>query len=241
MIAQTLPLALSQILPALPAQWRGLENENHVLPLPILASALPDGGLPRGAVVELACPHSLGQATSIALHACSSAQKQALMRGGECAWCAWLDPARTLYAPGVCAHGVALDRLLVVQPPLDDLPRVAVRLLTSRVFSVLIVDTLGVPGASLHVPLHRWPNVVRRLAIAARDGDTSVVLLTERDRARTVGLPVAMRIELEQPQQEQLRLKIAKERQGRITMPQDLAYTRPTLKAFTREKQRRIA
>jgi len=214
----------------------GLEREDRVVSVPSFEQVLPDGGLPRGAVVEFACPRSLGQATSLALRACASAQREALLRGGEPAWCAWLDPQETLYAPGVAAHGVVLDRLLVVHPPHDALARIAVRMVASRVFSVLIIDTLGVPcgvsskGVSSkqgEISLRRWHNVVRRFAIAARDGDTSVVLLTEQESARTVGLPVAMRVELEQPEDGRLRMKVAKERRGRIGMPSELAYTRP--------------
>lgn len=206
----------------------GLDQGPRVVPVPPLHDVLPDGGLPRGAVVELACPASLGQATSLALYACAAAQQEALLRGGEPAWCAWLDPERTLFAPGVAAHGVVLERLLVVHPPADALARVAVRMVASRVFSVLIVDTLGVPGGFHEAVLSRWNKIVRRLAIAAREGDTSVVLLTETQRSRAVGLPVAMRVELEQPEPGRLRAKVSKERRGRIGAPRDLAYVRPT-------------
>jgi recombination protein RecA len=61
-----------------------------------LDEVLPDGGLPRGAVVEIAAPYGLARATSIALAACSSAQAEAKLRGGEGAagaWCAWIEPA----------------------------------------------------------------------------------------------------------------------------------------------------
>jgi hypothetical protein len=203
-----------------------LQQEERVLPLPAFAAALPDGGLPRGAVVELTS-HGSGLASSLALHACASAQREALLRGGDPAWCAWLDPSRTLYAPGVASHGVVLERLLVVYPPAHSLARAAVRMTLSHVFSVLIVDTQGVPGGSVLLPLLRWPNVVRRLAMAAREGDTCVVLLTDRQRAAPIGLPVALRLELEQPQQGMLRSRVVKERRGRIGMPVELAWTRP--------------
>jgi len=47
------------------------EGRARVLPVRFggLDEALPDGGLPRGAVVELAAPYGLGRATSIALAA----------------------------------------------------------------------------------------------------------------------------------------------------------------------------
>jgi hypothetical protein len=50
-----------------------------------------------------------------------------------------------------------------------------------------------------------------------------VVLLTERQRAAPIGLPVALRLELEQPQQGMVRSRVVKERRGRIGMPVELA------------------
>ena len=189
-------------------------------------NALPDGGLPRGAVVELAAAHSLGQSTSLALSLCASAQRQAVLRGGQPAWCAWLDVGNTLYAPGVAAHGVVLDRLLVVRPEAQELARISARVVSSRVFAVVVIDTAGVPGASVTVPLGRWPNVVRRIALAAQGSDTCVLLLSELERSRAAALPVAMRLELARPSPDRLSLRVAKERRGRIGALKELAYTR---------------
>src|SRR5438067_1564301 len=108
-------------------------------------SVLPDGGFPRGAIVELTAFNGLGLATSLALAACVSAQVEARSRGGESAWCAFLDPTRSLHGPGAQSLGVDLRRLLVVQPPSNTLARIAVRIVTSRVFSVVVIDTGGVP------------------------------------------------------------------------------------------------
>src|SRR5271166_6019024 len=73
-----------------------------LLPLPHwpeLEAVLPDGGLPRG-VVELASLRFLGGATSVALAAVRAGQSR-----GEHAWCAWVDAAGSLHAPGVVAAG----------------------------------------------------------------------------------------------------------------------------------------
>lgn len=170
----------------------------------------------------------LGQVTSLALRVCASAQQQAVVRAGQPSWCAWLDSAGSLYAPGVAAHGVVLDRLLVVRPPAEALARIAVRLVASRVFSVVVIDAVGVPGACVTTALHRWPNVVRRLAIALEGSDTSMVLLTDQSQSRRAGLPVAMRVELTPSAFEQVRVHVAKERRGRIGVPRDIAYARPS-------------
>jgi hypothetical protein len=113
--------------PPLPLEWPGL-NE-----------VLPDGGLPRG-VVELSAPRALGGATSVAL----AAVRAGLARGAS-AWCAWVDPEATLHAPGVAAAGVDLARMLVVRPPRLELGRIALKLVASGAFEVVVVDVDPVP------------------------------------------------------------------------------------------------
>lgn len=197
----------------------------RVLPYPEpLASVLPDGGLPRGAVVEISAPAGLAANAHFALEACVAAQRESQLRGGESAWCAWLDPEATLNAPALVCRGVDLDRLLIVRPPREKLARVAVRVASSQVFSVVVIDTAGVPGARHHVPLAPWLRVVRRLSIAVEKGDTAVLLLTDARAERNAPLPTAMRIELERPGHDGLSVRIAKERSGRIAPARLVAF-----------------
>src|SRR5690606_6638096 len=103
------------------------------------------GGLPTG-VVELAAPEGLARATQLALRACAMAQREPFSRGegGRAPVdCAWVDASRSLYAPGIAQQGVDLARLLVVQPPPEDVARVAVRLAASGLFSRIVVDRSG--------------------------------------------------------------------------------------------------
>src|SRR6185295_10352748 len=68
------------------------EGAGHgVLPLGSaeLNAILPDGGLPRGSVVELSVTGGLAVATSLALAACRSAQEEAVAHGGAVSWCAF--------------------------------------------------------------------------------------------------------------------------------------------------------
>lgn len=215
-----------------PGVFAGGVAADAVPPLPTgvapLDELLPDGGLPRGAVVELAAPRGLGLATSVALRACAAAQAEARRRGTTHtagAWCAWVEPSAALFAPAAERLGVDLTRLLVVLPPLDALARVAVRVAASRALSVVVVDTVGLPGQAAlghegrqagQAALGRWANVVRRLALAVEGGDTTVVLLTDRDAARSAPLPVALRLELERPSYERVAVRVAKERRGRV-------------------------
>jgi recombination protein RecA len=199
--------------------------------------ALPDGGLPRGAVVELSSPYGLARATSIALAACASAQEEARLRGGGAstvgAWCAWLEPApegsaekTSLFAPSMERAGVDLSRLLVVRPPAEALGRVAARVAQSRVFSVIVIDLAGVPGRRAEARLDRWVNPVRRLATAIEGMETVVLLLTDSLAPRALPLPVALRVEVERASATTLRLTVAKDRRGRVAAPRPVALPR---------------
>jgi hypothetical protein len=197
-----------------------------VLGLPIDA-VLPGGGLPRGAVVELATIGGAALGTTLSLAACRSIQHEAKLRGGEPAWCAFVDPTRSLFGPGVAAAGVRLDRLLVVRPTLEALARTALRIVESRAFAVVVIDTVGVPGALLDVGLGSWPRVVRRLAMAAEGSNGCVLLLTDRDARRPLPLPVAQRIELARRSEHELSVRIAKDRRGQVASPRTIRWTRP--------------
>ena len=196
------------------------------LPLfwPELERVLPDRGLPRG-VVELAAPRGLGGPTRVAL---------AAVRGGQAksagAWCAWLDPEGSLYAPGVAKSEVDLQRLLVVRPPRKDLPNVAVKLAQSRAFEVIVVDYAPLP--LVEVPSARSASgtasrrgrpkqalrpevLVRKLALLAEEGGSTIVLLTDSTAPRPIPWPVALRLELSRAPGA-LTVKVAKDRFCRL-------------------------
>lgn len=123
----------------------------------------------------------------------------------------------SLFAPAVARAGVDLARLLVVRPPSDALARVAVKVAESGAFSVVVIDTAGVPGVSQGERLDRWPNVVRRLALAIERSDSTVLLLTDRLAARSMPLPVAMRLEVDRTAEDDVSVRVAKERRGRVS------------------------
>lgn len=211
-----------------------LFGRTSVLPLgiPAIDQALPDGGLPRGAVVELTSIHGLGRATSFTLSACAAAQRLAKLRSGDVrtvgAWCAFLDPWGTLHAPGVARAGVDLDRLLVIRPAPEAIARVAVRAASSRAFSMIAIDTQPL---DLRAPkrLDPWTNVVRRIAVAIEGTDSTVLLLTNSAAPRSIALPTAMRLELDvsarswknpaDPVRPIPTLRVAKDRRGRVSGP----------------------
>jgi RecA/RadA recombinase len=222
-----LPVTLAKISPALAKAGVRLGSANKPdgvgIPLGIdtLDAVLPDQGILRGGVVELAVSGPSGLATSIALHAVRAVQRAA--EAAPTGFCAFVDPSATLYAPGVAALGVDLERLLVVRPPLEALGRVSVKLAESPVFSLVVIDTLGMLGRSVDVSLGAWGRIVRRLSMAVDGTARSVLLVTDAKEPRALPLPVAQRIELSQPYCGKLGVRVAKDRRGRITMAREIA------------------
>ena len=189
-----------------------------------LDDALPDGGLPRG-VIELSAPRALGGATSVAISAIRAAQAK-----DPRAWCGWLDPDGTLYAPGLARAGVDLTRLLVVRPPRADLGRIAVKVAAARALDVLVIDMDACGGqqqAQHPQPQQQQQDrrrtqkpvepevIVRKLALLAEEGGARILLITDRDRPRRATWPVALRLELARGP-ESLTVHVAKDRRGRI-------------------------
>jgi recombination protein RecA len=196
--------------------------------IPELDQVLPDRGLLRGGVVELAAAGGSGLLTALALAAVRSVQTQArsLLAADAVPWCAFIDASRTLYAPGVLASGVELSRLLVVRPPPEAIGRVALKLAESGVFSLVVVDTQGVLGRSLPATLGNFGRVVRRLSMAVDGTPHSVLLLTDEKAPRSLPLPVAQRLVIARPSHEKLVVRVAKDRRGRITPPRTLHWGR---------------
>jgi RecA/RadA recombinase len=216
-----------------------LRGEREPLPMsPPLSGVLPEGGFPRGAVVELSSPANLGHGLSVALAACAASQEESVRAGRDKAWCAFLDPDQTLFGPALQERGVSLDRLLVLRPPRQLLGRVAVQVAAARIFSVIVVDVSSVPGASSREQhrfesMEAWSKTARRLALSLEKTPTTLFLLTRAEARRPLSLPVAMRLELENVDPERLVVRIAKEKFGRVTSPRQIAWTRPDVVSTT--------
>ncbi|HEU4581618.1 MAG TPA: hypothetical protein VFS67_25345 [Polyangiaceae bacterium] len=188
------------------------EASERVLPLgiPAIDALLPLQGLPFGGVTELQVRGSSGTATSFALCACRAAQQS----GAASPWCAFIDPAATLYAPGVARVGVDLDHLLVVRPELEAVGRAALRIVEANLASVLVID---LTGTTQPINEHIWERNVRRLALAAKSTATSILLLTRSEQFQTLPLPAFMRLEFTRRSTESFELRVGKERCGRIS------------------------
>lgn len=192
---------------------------------PEIDAILPDGGLPRG-VVELSAPHALGGSTQIALAAIAAAHARDAR-----AWCAWIDPEGTLYGPGVLRAGVDLERLLVVRPPRADLGRIAVKVAASGAFDVIVADMDPIAAPPVVPSSNRKralsPEVVaRKLALAAEQTGSTIVLITNARATRAMPWPVALRLELSRPNARVLSVRVAKDRRGRIGLAKTVPFAR---------------
>lgn len=210
--------------------------QGRALGLQVLDAFLPDGGLPTGKVTELVMSGGAAWGTRLALWACLAAQTQAALTGTD-SWCAYIDPSGSLHARGVAATGVTLSRLLVLRPSLEDVERVVMRLSEARVFSVIVVDLVGVPWAiragrsedelrgRAEKKRQNWPRTVRQLALRLANTQAQVILLTEGEAEeggavnsqtrRGLPLPVALRLHLRSTRAGVL-LNVVKEARGRV-------------------------
>src|SRR5688572_11525220 len=102
-----------QELLAHPSVWRGRSRAA----VPTLSSGfaaldagLPGGGWPRHGLIEILTPQPGVGELYLLLPALA-----ALSRMTPARWCTWVCPPHEPFAPALEAHGVALDRMLVVK------------------------------------------------------------------------------------------------------------------------------
>lgn len=161
-------------------------------------------------VIELSSEGGIALGTSVALRACLRIQQNARSAFGVVPWCAFIDPTDSLYAPGVHASGVDLQRLLVVRPDEENIVRVTLRLIESKVFPLVVVDLKGLPGESFDPSLNSWVRVVRRISRALEGTSHSVLLLTDKNAKRTLPLPVTERLLLSRRSVTDLQITVSK-------------------------------
>jgi cell division inhibitor SulA/protein ImuA len=96
-----------------PAIWRGTSAaQMEVLPtgFDALDQRLPGRGWPRSGLIEILISRfGIGE-LSLLLPVLSALTRKPLAR-----WCVWVAPPLEPFAPALSAHGVALDRVLVVR------------------------------------------------------------------------------------------------------------------------------
>lgn len=102
-----------QELLAHPSVWRG--RSRAAIPtfptgFAALDAGLPGGGWPRHGLIEILTPRPGVGEIYLLLPALA-----ALSRLTPARWCTWVSPPHEPFAPALEAHGVALDRMLMVR------------------------------------------------------------------------------------------------------------------------------
>jgi hypothetical protein len=191
-----------------PALWRGGQlaalHPGLATGHAALDRELPGGGLPSGALTEiLSDARGMGEVSFLAPLLAGAKADDRLV--------AWIAPPWLPYAPALAAAGLALDRVLVVQPEkaLDGLWAAEQALRSGACHAVLAwLD------ASLGRDAYAW---LRRLAMAADTGKSCGILMRTMAAA---GQPTPAQVRLAlAPQEGRLAVRILKRRGPPCTHP----------------------
>jgi hypothetical protein len=171
---------LSELL-AHPSVWRG-RSRAAVETLPTgfsaLDAGLPGGGWPRHGLIEILTPQPGVGELYLLLPVIA-----ALSRVAPARWCTWVSPPHEPFAPALEAHGVALERMLVVRTHLP-----------------LWAHEQALRSGACEIALAWLPRVspraVRRLQLAAEQGRTLGVLYRSQ-RFADEASPAMLRVMLD--------------------------------------------
>jgi hypothetical protein len=200
-----------------------------------LDRALAEGGLPLGVSV-LASPKAVGGASEIA------ARTLARLQGERPCLVAWVDPSRSLFAPGLERRGIDLARLLVLRPHGENRAMGALELVGSGAFAAVVVDLEDPWGseearepvapqgmeepearAALRRALAQEERFLRRLGEASKRSGCAVLVLTDSTRRRQAPLPASLRLTCSMPSLHTLLVHVDHDRRGtppaRVTVP----------------------
>ncbi len=190
-----------------PAIWRGRSAaRTKTLPTGFAAldEGLPGGGWPHAGLIEI-LPTCFGAGElSLLLPALA-----AMTRRPEARWCAWVAPPLQPFAPALAQHGVALERVLVVNTPKKVVKGKSLKGVGWAFEQTLRSGACDIALAWLHSAL---PRQIRRLHLAAERGDTLGVLFRPREAARDSS-PAVLRVAVE-PTAPGARVTLLKSRGG---------------------------
>jgi hypothetical protein len=165
-----------------PAIWRGTSvARTETLPTGFgaLDERLPGRGWPRSGLIEiLVSRFGVGELTLL-LPALAALTRRPMAR-----WCVWVAPPLEPFAPSLAAHGVALERLLVVRAPAahrgsrNGIPGAR----TTWAFE----QSLGSGACDIAMAWAKRPRAkeIRRLQLAAERGRSLGVLFRPQQAAR---------------------------------------------------------
>jgi hypothetical protein len=184
-----------------PSVWRGRSRaavETFSTGFAALDAGLPGGGWPRHGLVEILTPRPGVGELYLLLPALA-----ALSRATPARWCTWVSPPHEPFAPALQAHGIALERMLLVR---THLPLWAYeQALRSGACAMALA---WLPRAS--------PRAIRRLQLAAEQGRTLGVLYRSQ-RFAHLASPAMLRVLLDPmtgPGTQGARVRLLKSRGG---------------------------
>jgi hypothetical protein len=181
-----------------PAIWRGANaalTDAISTGFAALDECLPGNGWPRSGLIEILIPR-LGSGELYLLMPVLAA----LTKRENARWCAWIAPPYQLFAPALVAHGIALERVLVVRAHEP-----------SWAFEQAL--RLGACDVALAWAHRLAAKEIRRLQLAAQRGRALGVLF-RRHRAAHESSSAQLRMRLE-PTGEGAQLTLLKSRGGR--------------------------
>ena len=192
-------IELERLLERYQHLWRGREmTETRADTFPTgfteLDAALPGGGWPRKALLELIVPRwGIGE-LQLLLPLLATL-------GKEARWSMWVDPPFIPYAPALAEAGVNLDRTLLVTPrrPATETAWCMEKALSAGTCALVMAWGENLPDRTL-----------RRLQLAAERGGSLGILFRTREHGPS---PAAVRIRLE-PAGNGLDVEILKARGG---------------------------
>jgi hypothetical protein len=182
-----------------PAIWRGRSAaRTETLPTgyPALDASLPGKGWPRTGLIEILVPRFGVGELNLLLPTLAALTRRPMAR-----WCVWISPPLEPYAPALAAHGVILDRMLVVRAP--EALWAFEQSVGSGAGDVVLAWSARGPGA----------REVRRLQLAAERGKTLGVLFRPQRAARESS-PAILRLSVEPVGSRGVRLTLLKSRGG---------------------------
>lgn len=190
-----------------PAIWRGrsaARTRTFPTGFKALDEGLPGGGWPQAGLIEI-LPSCFGVGELPLLLPALAA----VTRRPEARWCVWVAPPLQPFAPALAAHGIALERMLVVQTP--SAARGAEKSAELWAFEQALRS--GVCDIALAWARQPAPKQIRRLHLAAQRGSTLGLLFRPQTAAREPSA-AALRIAVEAVAGRAVRVRLLKSRGG---------------------------
>jgi cell division inhibitor SulA/protein ImuA len=165
-----------------PAIWRGTSvarTETFPTGFGALDERLPGRGWPRSGLIEiLVSRFGVGELTLL-LPALAALTRRPMAR-----WCVWVAPPLEPFAPSLAAHGVVLERLLVVRDSAASRRGSPKGMRTSALWA--FEQSLGSGACDIAMAWVKRPRAkeIRRLQLAAERGRTLGVLFRPQQAAR---------------------------------------------------------